>query len=317
MFLIAHARRYDPDEDLFVASPANGHTVTPNKLTQRRTASSTSKPRTSKKAPKRALETTSVLSAISPLDESAPPSLLNEPSSAPHRAVAPAKRARKIQMVDAGTGQLRLSGATFPLRDRIKAIGGRWEPETKSWLVSADADVAFLHDESSLGSPPPPTSRSTHALRRSDDSLFSSSSTSSSLDSCDSAYANDPSSQHEPPSSLFTGLALALGNEHVDGSSASSPSAAAAAAAVTCSYCHAVGHRRNACENLQSRELDATRRYRMCADTPDSGCTCRNDSTCALCRAACCERAVRRFCVCILCVSCQTHGPMQCHGSHD
>lgn len=36
-----------------------------------------------------------------------------------------------------------ITGNTFPVKDQIKALGGRWNPEAKSWTVPDDkADAA-------------------------------------------------------------------------------------------------------------------------------------------------------------------------------
>lgn len=36
-----------------------------------------------------------------------------------------------------------ISGNTYPVKDQIKALGGRWNPTSKAWMVPADkADAA-------------------------------------------------------------------------------------------------------------------------------------------------------------------------------
>lgn len=40
-------------------------------------------------------------------------------------------------------GRIELSGGTFPLRDQIKARGGKWDPARKVWVVPAGASLEF------------------------------------------------------------------------------------------------------------------------------------------------------------------------------
>ena len=41
------------------------------------------------------------------------------------------------------TTQVPISGNTYPVKDAIRALGGRWNPNLKSWMVPADkADAA-------------------------------------------------------------------------------------------------------------------------------------------------------------------------------
>ena len=47
-------------------------------------------------------------------------------------------------------GTVSLSGNTFPYKEQIKALGGKWNPETKTWVIPAETDL------SSLQPPPPP-----------------------------------------------------------------------------------------------------------------------------------------------------------------
>jgi hypothetical protein len=46
-------------------------------------------------------------------------------------------------------GTAQLSGRTFDVKEKIKANGGRWQGETKTWTVPAGTDLSFLI-------PPPP-----------------------------------------------------------------------------------------------------------------------------------------------------------------
>ena len=45
-------------------------------------------------------------------------------------------------------------------------------------------------------------------------------------------------------------------------------------------------------------------------------CRCRGNSQCLLCKYACCELAIGRFCVCTQATSCVKHG-YKCNGTHD
>ena len=40
-------------------------------------------------------------------------------------------------------GRIELSGGTFPLRDQIKARGGKWDPARKVWTVPAGTSLEF------------------------------------------------------------------------------------------------------------------------------------------------------------------------------
>lgn len=39
--------------------------------------------------------------------------------------------------------EVAITGNTYPVKDRLKALGARWNPDSKAWMVSEDkADVA-------------------------------------------------------------------------------------------------------------------------------------------------------------------------------
>jgi hypothetical protein len=39
--------------------------------------------------------------------------------------------------------QVAITGNTYPVKDQLKALGGRWNPDAKAWMVPADkADQA-------------------------------------------------------------------------------------------------------------------------------------------------------------------------------
>jgi hypothetical protein len=48
-------------------------------------------------------------------------------------------------------GRIRLSGGTFPIKDQIRARGGRWDPAARVWTLPAGTDTTFI--------PPPPLTR--------------------------------------------------------------------------------------------------------------------------------------------------------------
>ena len=51
-----------------------------------------------------------------------------------------------LQVAEAGAGRLWLCGSTFALRDRIKALGGRWEPARQAWSLSHAAAARLAED---------------------------------------------------------------------------------------------------------------------------------------------------------------------------
>ena len=52
-----------------------------------------------------------------------------------------------LKTTELADGRIELSGGTFPLRDQIKARGGKWDPVRKVWTVPAGTSLEF--------SPPP------------------------------------------------------------------------------------------------------------------------------------------------------------------
>lgn len=58
--------------------------------------------------------------------------------------------ATKIRCATLPDGSISLSGNTFPYKDQIKTLGGKWNAETKTWVVPGDANLA------SIQPPPPP-----------------------------------------------------------------------------------------------------------------------------------------------------------------
>lgn len=44
-------------------------------------------------------------------------------------------------------------------------------------------------------------------------------------------------------------------------------------------------------------------------------CSCRDNHKCLYCQYKCCEHAKREFCVCLIRITCPSHGSV-CHGSH-
>jgi hypothetical protein len=47
-------------------------------------------------------------------------------------------------VVDAG---IMVGGKTFNVKDRLKEVGGRWNPQTSSWSIPVAADSPALRDE--------------------------------------------------------------------------------------------------------------------------------------------------------------------------
>jgi hypothetical protein len=59
-----------------------------------------------------------------------------------------------IKITTLADGRLELSGGTYDRRTEIRALGGRWNPATKTWTLPAGTDVTSL--EKPLPPPPPP-----------------------------------------------------------------------------------------------------------------------------------------------------------------
>jgi hypothetical protein len=53
-------------------------------------------------------------------------------------------------------GNLQLSGGTFKYKDAIKAVGGKWNKDTKAWTVPFDADLMFLPSTPAPAAAPAP-----------------------------------------------------------------------------------------------------------------------------------------------------------------
>jgi len=47
---------------------------------------------------------------------------------------------------------LEITGRTYDSRDKLKALGGKWNAEKKAWILPPDADLSSLQ-------PPPPAPR--------------------------------------------------------------------------------------------------------------------------------------------------------------
>lgn len=60
-------------------------------------------------------------------------------------------------------GRLQLGGATFAVRDQIKARGGRWDPAARVWTLPAGTDTTF---EAPPPPPPPPPAAAPVYVRR-------------------------------------------------------------------------------------------------------------------------------------------------------
>ena len=46
-----------------------------------------------------------------------------------------------------------IDGATFPNKDRLKALGAKWVPELKSWMCGGDTDLSSLHIPTAVPAP--------------------------------------------------------------------------------------------------------------------------------------------------------------------
>ena len=54
-------------------------------------------------------------------------------------------------------GRIQLGGGTYPLREQIRALGGRWNPAERVWTLPAGTDTAFVDPKPvvSVVLPPP------------------------------------------------------------------------------------------------------------------------------------------------------------------
>lgn len=60
--------------------------------------------------------------------------------------------AQKLTVTTLEDGRIQLSGATYGVRDQIKARGGRWDPAARVWTLPAGTSTEFE------APPPPPPS---------------------------------------------------------------------------------------------------------------------------------------------------------------
>jgi hypothetical protein len=62
-------------------------------------------------------------------------------------------------------GRIQVSGATFPVRDQIKARGGRWDPAARAWTLPAGTNTVFA--AAALAAPAPaPAAAVVYYVRR-------------------------------------------------------------------------------------------------------------------------------------------------------
>jgi len=60
------------------------------------------------------------------------------------------------------TQTIAITGNTYPVKDQLKALGGRWSPDSKAWMVPADkADAA----RALVSGSPKQTASHTHSQR--------------------------------------------------------------------------------------------------------------------------------------------------------
>jgi hypothetical protein len=64
--------------------------------------------------------------------------------------------AQKLTVTTLEDGRLQLSGATFVVRDQIKARGGRWDPAARVWTLPAGTSTEFEAPPPPPPPPPPP-----------------------------------------------------------------------------------------------------------------------------------------------------------------
>ncbi len=64
----------------------------------------------------------------------------------------PAPLLPRVKTDTLSDGRIGVTGDTFPIKDRLKAAGGRWHPGDKVWHLPAGTDLAFLREPL----PPPP-----------------------------------------------------------------------------------------------------------------------------------------------------------------
>lgn len=57
-------------------------------------------------------------------------------------AAAPVAAAVMVKSLE--DGRIQLSGGTYPIKDQIRAHGGRWNPVERVWTLPAGTDTAFL-----------------------------------------------------------------------------------------------------------------------------------------------------------------------------
>lgn len=66
----------------------------------------------------------------------------------------PAPLLPRVKTDTLSDGRIGVTGDTFPIKDRLKAAGGRWHPGDKVWHLPPGTDLAFLREP--LPPPPPP-----------------------------------------------------------------------------------------------------------------------------------------------------------------
>ena len=65
-------------------------------------------------------------------------------SAAPATRVTEAPAAATgLILTTLANGRIQVSGATFPVRDQIKARGGRWDPAARAWTLPAGTNTVF------------------------------------------------------------------------------------------------------------------------------------------------------------------------------
>jgi hypothetical protein len=52
--------------------------------------------------------------------------------------------AATVMLTTLADGRIQLAGGTYPIKDQIRAHGGRWNPAERVWTLPAGTDTAFI-----------------------------------------------------------------------------------------------------------------------------------------------------------------------------
>jgi len=79
---------------------------------------------------------------------------------------------------------------------------------------------------------------------------------------------------------------------------------------LNCTYHGIHSHHMYKCPIIYNLNHDMRKNY------VEIGCSCMENKTCLLCAGACCPKARKKECVCLLSIECSMHGK-RCIGTHD